>query len=83
MKLIEEFMLTANVLVAEFITPLCGSKAILRAHADMGREGKQELDRFFMKIGMPGLINLSTPRSLYHSIEDLRAKTDEKSYNVL
>ena len=42
-SLVEEYMLLANILVAQFIKPFCGHKTLLRAHFDIEDEKKQEL----------------------------------------
>ena len=38
--LVEEYMLLANILVAQFIKPFCGDKTLLRAHQDLKSEKK-------------------------------------------
>lgn len=76
--LVEEYMLLANVLIAEFIKPFCGPKTLLRAHADIDDDNKKELYKFFDKIGMQGRINLTNSTTLSNSMEALKASTDEK-----
>ena len=34
-QLVEEYMLLANILVAEFLFDLCKDRALLRSHADI------------------------------------------------
>jgi len=75
--LVEEYMLLANVLIAEFIKPFCGPKTLLRAHADMDEDKKIELREFFNKIGMQGNnINLTNSTTLSNSMETLRYSKD-------
>jgi exoribonuclease R len=67
-SLVEEYMLLANILVAQFIKPFCGPKTLLRAHSDIQDENKQELYEFFEKIGMAGVINLTNSTTLSNSM---------------
>jgi exoribonuclease R len=39
-SLVEEYMLLANILVAQFIKPHCGHKTLLRAHSDIEDDKK-------------------------------------------
>lgn len=50
--LVEEYMLLANILVAENIMKYCGGKALLRAHADVEDDKKEKLAEFFASIGL-------------------------------
>mmetsp|Transcript_30069 Transcript_30069/g.40721 ORF Transcript_30069/g.40721 Transcript_30069/m.40721 type:complete len:102 (-) Transcript_30069:1009-1314(-) len=50
--LVEEYMLLANILVAENIMKFCGGKALLRAHADVEEDKKDKLADFFTGIGL-------------------------------
>ena len=77
--LVEEYMLLANVLIAEFIKPFCGPKTLLRAHADMEDEKKNELYEFFEKVGMKGKINLTNSTTLSNSMEVLK-RAEEGSH---
>jgi exoribonuclease R len=51
-QLVEEYMLMANILVAECLFKFCKDKAILRAHSDIKDTKKAELDNFFKAVGM-------------------------------
>jgi len=50
--LVEEYMLMANILVAEFIMKYCKDKTLLRAHNDIKAEKKEKLTEFFDQIGL-------------------------------
>jgi len=52
--LVEEYMLLANILVAEHLYKYCNNKTRLRAHPDLKDEKKVELSEFFKKIGLEG-----------------------------
>jgi exoribonuclease R len=52
--LVEEYMLLANILVAEHLYKFCNNKTLLRAHPDLKDEKKIELAEFFKKIGLEG-----------------------------
>lgn len=51
-QLVEEYMLLANVLVAEFIAERCKDKALLRVHNDIKDGSKEQLGSFFKKLGL-------------------------------
>jgi DIS3-like exonuclease 2 len=53
-QLVEEFMLMANILVAECLYDYCKDKALLRAHADIKENRKAELETFFKAVGLDG-----------------------------
>ena len=67
-SLVEEYMLLANILVAEYIKPFCGQKTLLRAHGDIEDEKKEELYEFFEKVGMEGKVDLTNSTTLNHSM---------------
>ena len=50
-SLVEEYMLLANILVAEFIKTYCKDKTLLRAHPDIDCVKKEELYAFFKNAG--------------------------------
>lgn len=60
-------MLLANILVAECLYDLCKDKALMRSHADIVQNKKNELGNFFKKIGLEG-INLNDAKTLSDSI---------------
>jgi exoribonuclease R len=51
-QLVEEYMLLANILVAETLFDHCQDRALLRSHADIVENKKNELGNFFKKIGL-------------------------------
>ena len=57
--LIEEYMLLANILVAEHLFKFCHDKTLLRAHPDLDAEKKVALNTFFDKAGLGGEIDLT------------------------
>jgi exoribonuclease R len=81
-SLVEEYMLMANILVAEFIKPFCGDKTLLRAHNDIDDEKKEELYEFFDKVDMSGKLDLTNSTTLSHSMDALRNSTDEKGQKM-
>ena len=60
-------MLLANILVAECLFDLCKDRALLRAHADIVENKKNDLGNFFKKIGLEQ-INLTDAKTLSESI---------------
>ena len=54
-SLVEEFMLMANILVAEYLFKFCKDKTILRAHNDITAEKKEKLEAFFQAIDVKGI----------------------------
>ena len=75
-SLVEEYMLMANILVAEQLFTFCKDKALLRAHNDITEEKKERLNDFFDKVGIKG-VNLESAKTLSYSIENLRKTADE------
>lgn len=51
-SLVEEYMLLANIKVAEFLSKYCKEKTLLRAHADIPADKKTELKQFLTTIGL-------------------------------
>jgi exoribonuclease R len=49
---VEEYMLLANILVAEFIAERCKDKALLRVHNEIKDGSKEQLGSFFNKLGL-------------------------------
>lgn len=49
--LVEEYMLLANILIAEHLYKYCSDKTLLRAHPDLSDEKKETLKVFFEKAG--------------------------------
>ena len=62
-QLVEEYMLMANILVAEVLFKFCKDKAILRVHSDITQNKKAELDNFFKAVGLEN-VNLTDALSL-------------------
>lgn len=80
--LVEEYMLLANILIAEHLYKYCADKTLLRAHPDLDAEKKTKLEEFFTKAGMEGLIDLTNSKSLSLSLEALRSQGDSGRFNV-
>lgn len=58
--LVEEYMLMANILVAEHLYQYCADKTLVRAHSDVEDEKKTALSAFFEKVGLGnGMIDLT------------------------
>lgn len=70
-SLVEEYMLLANVLVAERLTEFCRDKALLRCHEGIQADKKEKLGEFLMKIGIQG-VDLTSNASLSESLEKLK-----------
>jgi exoribonuclease R len=79
--LVEEYMLLANILVAEHLYNYCKDKTLLRAHPDLEIEKKQLLKQFFEKVGLEE-IDLTNSKTLSISMESLREKGDSAKFNV-
>mmetsp|Transcript_19524 Transcript_19524/g.30004 ORF Transcript_19524/g.30004 Transcript_19524/m.30004 type:complete len:149 (+) Transcript_19524:4245-4691(+) len=69
-KLVEEYMLLANILVAEFLQDRCKDRALVRAHANLKPEVQTELREFFDKVGIDRM-NLTDAESLSMSIDQI------------
>lgn len=79
-------MLLANILVAEFLEKYCKQKTLLRAHADIPADKKEEMKQFLNIIGLSGEVNLSNSTTLSKSLTALKNKNDDYSqqmFNVL
>jgi len=50
--LVEEYMLLANILIAEHLYRFCWDKTLLRVHPDVNPEKKEALSEFFIKTGL-------------------------------
>jgi exoribonuclease R len=50
--LVEEYMLLANILVAEFLYDEIKDKTLLRAHPDIESKKKEALSDFYDKVGL-------------------------------
>ena len=51
-QLVEEWMLLANILVAEFLVDTCQDKALLRANNEIKDTSKAKLAELFEKVGI-------------------------------
>ena len=67
-ELVEEYMLTANVLVAEFLFQHCQDRTLLRAHSDISNNKKNNLRELFDTIGLES-IDISDSVNLAKSLE--------------
>ena len=81
-SLVEEYMLLANILIAEYLFKYCKDKTLLRAHNDIAADKKEKLYEFMNKIGLKG-IDLSTAKTFSHSLEALKATGNQDDLNVL
>ena len=68
-QLVEEFMLMANILVAQHLHKYCEDKTLLRAHADITDGRKEALGSFFKRLKLD--INTTDALSLNESIQRL------------
>jgi exoribonuclease R len=80
--LVEEYMLLANILVAEYLKFFCNDKTLLRVHPDLDKDKKELLEEYYAKVGLKGVIDLSNSKSLSKSLEALKAEGDSARYNV-
>lgn len=80
--LVEEYMLLANILVAEHLFSFCNDKTLLRVHPDLDKEKKELLEIYFEKVGLKGIINLANSKTLSTSLEALKATGDSLKFNV-
>lgn len=62
--LVEEYMLLANILIAEHLFTYCSDKALLRAHPDLDNEKKKELALFYERVGMGKEVDLTNSKTL-------------------
>jgi exoribonuclease R len=62
--LVEEYMLLANILVAEHLHSYCNDKTLLRVHPDLDTEKKEKLLEFFEKAGMKGVLDLTNSKTV-------------------
>ena len=75
-QLVEEYMLLANILVAEFLFSTCQDKTLLRAHNEIKDQKKEKLASFFQKCGLN--VDISTALSLSKSLEQLKLEKDSE-----
>ena len=80
--LVEEYMLMANILIAEHLFKYCDDKTLLRVHPDLDDDKKATLGGFYDKAGLGGEIDLTDSKSVSHSLENLRMKGDNARFNV-
>jgi len=81
-SLVEEYMLLANILIAEHLFKYCKDKTVLRAHNDIDEEKKEKLYAFFKKVNL-GNIDLSNAKALSQSVERLKQSSNQEILNVL
>jgi len=75
--LVEEYMLLANILIAEHLYNHCKGKTVLRAHPEIAEEKKTALTEFFGKVGLRE-IELNDNVSLSKTMEALKKREDAK-----
>jgi exoribonuclease R len=81
-SLVEEYMLLANIYVAEYLYWFCKDKTLLRAHNDISQEKKDKLYDFFDKVGLKG-IDLTNATTLSHSMERMKETGSKEDLDVL
>lgn len=79
--LVEEYMLLANILIAEHLFKYCKEKTLLRAHPDLDNEKKTALKGFFDQTGL-STIDLTNAKSFSISMEVLRESGESAKFNV-
>lgn len=77
-ELVEEYMLTANVLVAEFLFKHCQDKTLLRAHADIPEHKKASMRQLLDAVGLEQ-VNLTDSVSLAQSLELVKEQASSRS----
>ena len=70
-SLVEEYMLLANILVAQYLYKYCKDKTLLRVHNDIQAEKKEKLLIFLQKIGITN-IDLTNAKTLSQSLENMK-----------
>jgi len=80
--LVEEYMLLANILIAEHLYKYCKDKTLLRVHPDLENEKKTKLKEFFEKVGLGQMIDLTNGKTVSVSLETLRDSGDSAKFNV-
>lgn len=65
--LVEEYMLLANILIAEHLYRYCWDKALLRVHPDLKPEKKEKILSYCNSLDLD--INLTNAKSLNKSLE--------------
>jgi len=75
-QLVEEFMLMANILIAEFLYENVQDKTVLRAHPDVDAEKKEELKHYYKTVGLD--VDVTNSTTLSTSLEKLRLSNPEK-----
>lgn len=77
-ELVEEYMLMANVLVAEFLFKHCQDKTLLRAHADIPEHKKASMRQLLGAVGLEQ-VNLTDSVSLTQSLELVKEQASSRS----
>lgn len=77
-ELVEEYMLAANVLAAEFLFKHCEDKTLLRAHADIPEHKKANLKQLLDAVGLQQ-VNLTDSASLAQSLELVKEEASSES----
>ena len=77
--LVEEYMLLANIIIAEHLYKFCWDKTLLRVHPDVDKDKKVALSEFYEKVGLGGgIMDLTNSKSLSLSMERLREMCQEE-----
>ena len=63
-SLVEEYMLLCNIIVAEFMKPLCQEKTLLRVHQDISDSKKNKLGFFFERVNLAHMVDLSDSQTV-------------------
>lgn len=80
--LVEEYMLLANILIAEHLHHYCKDKTLLRVHSDVKEDKKNTLKQFYEKVGLPDL-DLSSSKAFTSALEKLKSDGDEIKFNAV
>lgn len=81
-SLVEEYMLLANILVAEYLAKCCQDKALLRCHEGISADKKLKLAEFLGKVGIEG-VDLTSNTTLSKSLEKLKETQTPDTLEVL
>lgn len=75
-QLVEEYMLLANLLVADFLFKHCDDKTLLRAHHDISEHKKNALAKFFQVTGLKQ-VDLTDSLTVNRSLEAVEIETED------
>lgn len=80
--LVEEYMLLANVLVAEHLLEYSKEKTLVRLHNDVEEEKKVQFQEFFNRVGL-GEVDLTTSATFSASLMTLQEKAKQSELEKL